>query len=213
MNETFLNRLFGNDPKRAIERLLATGPGQVMLDELEGERLDERRRLCADLERLDAAARADLARIEEAQARAGKAHAEALAAVQRAEADLGQARWALEAHLRSERRARERITARLEATADRQVREFLAWLDEQRAAMRKPRHAAGGDSAATDRLLAKLGARAKALDHARRETAKLIYSPASAVEIGETIARLRAALPADPGGVVGQVAALEERLP
>lgn len=207
MSSIGLKRLMSGDRDRLLERLLeGTSVGRSMVEEVEGERADERRRLAADLEKLqtnDAAlVRGLMAEFEQADT----AFAAAQAALQAAAGAAASTRSRWDRAERSFQRARTRILARLEETADPQVLEFLAWLDGELNSCRAGRVDPSNPAAGHDLIAKKLAVRKQALSEARVAAEAMRYSPAASHEIGEEIARIRAALPDDPGGVVGRLA-------
>jgi hypothetical protein len=206
MNGEKIERLLGNNIGKALERLLETGPGREMLDELEGDRLAERRRLVSDLERIESQGAAELKGVADALAHASSARESANAALRAAEAEEARAREAWHRHTQSQVRARTRILERLNATADRQVSEFVAWLEHERGLCRHPRHLPLADKDDDGQLHHALSRRRAALAEAQSSAAKLRLMALDATETAERIAALREALPPDPGGLRGQLA-------
>lgn len=187
-------------PRRAIEKILATPTGKRMVDEIDGERIDERRRLLADLERLQAESRPDLDEINEIFKRAGAARAELERARHQLDAEEENARNRWSKLTNSVSRATNRIKNRLVETVDPQLVAFYGWLqDERNRLFRHQQNNLEGERA--EAWQHAIHRRNRAIAAAMDEAESMRFEILTRTETAQAIERMRAGIPADPGDV------------
>lgn len=187
-------------PTVTLDHLLKSDLGKQILVGLRAEQLEERKRLVADLERVDRQEREQIPPLDEAFKAAAEQRTEAQQQLAAAVATEAQARHQLFRVIDSGRRARERIDGRLAELMPDCVRDFMGWVDAETNTARRPggfQAAQGADLAALQTRYTKSArARLAALAECHKAAQAMRRSPLAETELEAQIAKLKAAVPA-----------------